>query len=273
MRRFFSPSGILIGLAAGLLSGLMGVGGGIIAIPLMVGLLHVTQHKAHGTSLGMMVLTASAAGISYALNGKVEWVLALVLMAGTITGSFFGARLMSQVSGDRLKLYFGSFILLVGLWMLLGPRTAGATGAFVLAPDTAAIAVALGLVAGVLSGLLGIGGGVVMVPAMGFLLGIDQHVAQGVSLVVIVPTAITGALTHYKKGNLLLNLAVSLGVAAIAGSLIGSELAQRLPGAVLYRGFGVFVVATATKMLMGVLDKSKKKPQSAAPSATPTATK
>jgi uncharacterized protein len=266
MRRFISPSGILIGLATGLLSGLMGVGGGIIAIPLMVGVLKVTQHKAHGTSLGMMVLTASAAGISYALNGKVEWVLALVLMVGTVTGSYFGARLMAKVPADRLKLYFGLFIFVVGLWMLLGPRGIESSGGFVLAPESGAIAIAIGLIAGVLSGLLGIGGGVVMVPAMGFLLGIEQHVAQGVSLVVIVPTAITGALTHYKKGNLLLNLAVSLGIAAIVGSLIGSTAAQHLPGEYLYRGFGVFVVATATKMLSGSL--GKKSPASAAKQAT-----
>ena len=251
MTRFFSPSGILIGLATGLLSGLMGVGGGIIAIPLMVGLLQVTQHKAHGTSLGMMVLTASAAGISYTLHGTVNWTLAIIVMIGTVSGSFFGARLMSRISPARLKLIFGAFILIVGLWMLVGPSSPGTIDSFDLTPGNGAIAVAIGLFAGVLSGLLGIGGGVVMVPAMGFLLGMEQHVAQGISLVVIVPTAITGALTHYKKGNLLLNLAVGLGVAAIAGSLIGSELAQRIPGEYLSRGFGLFVVATAVKMLSG----------------------
>jgi uncharacterized protein len=255
MARFFSPTGLLIGLATGLLSGLMGVGGGIIAIPLMVGLLQVTQHKAHGTSLGMMVLTASAAGISYAFHGKVQWTLAAVLVVGTVSGSFFGARLMARVSASMLRRAFGAFIFVVGLWMLIGPKSIAASGDFVLNPENGAIAIVIGLIAGVLSGLLGIGGGVVMVPAMGFLLGIDQHIAQGVSLAVIVPTAITGALTHYKKGNLLLNLALSLGVAAIVGSLVGSELAQRLPAEILSRGFGLFVVATAVKMLSSELQK------------------
>jgi uncharacterized protein len=112
------------------------------------------------------------------------------------------------------------------------------------------IVLVLGLVAGALAGLLGIGGGVILVPAMVFLLAVDQHTAQGVSLVVIVPTAIVGAMTHYRAGNVLPRLALSLGVAAVVGALLGSWVSGQLDGTWLRRGFGVFVVAVAVRMIL-----------------------
>ena len=112
------------------------------------------------------------------------------------------------------------------------------------------IVLVLGLIAGALAGLLGIGGGVILVPAMVFLLAVDQHTAQGVSLVVIVPTAIVGALTHSRRGNVLPQLAVSLGLAAVIGALLGSWVSGQLDGTWLRRGFGVFVVAVAVRMIV-----------------------
>jgi uncharacterized protein len=116
----FTPASILIGLATGFLSGLMGVGGGIIAVPAMVAFLHVTQHKAHGTSLAMMVLTASASAIAYSTRGQVDVGLSITLAVGTVVGAYLGARVMSRVPAHQLRLIFGIFILLVGLKMILG---------------------------------------------------------------------------------------------------------------------------------------------------------
>lgn len=247
----FTPAGVLIGLATGLLSGLMGVGGGIIAVPAMVGILHLNQHKAHGTSLAMMVMTATASAIAYFTRGQVDVPLAATLAVGTVGGSYLGARIMPRVPAHRLRLIFGAFILLVGLRMIfswLEPPPSHAVLTFTL--EQLAIILVLGLVAGALAGLLGIGGGVILVPAMAFLLGVDQHTAQGVSLVVIVPTAITGALTHYRRGNVRPRLAVSLGMSAVVGSLIGSWLAGQLPATELRTGFGVFVVVVAARMVL-----------------------
>lgn len=123
--------------------------------------------------------------------------------------------------------------------------------------ETLAIVLVLGLFAGALAGLLGIGGGVILVPAMVFLLATDQHVAQGVSLVVIVPTAIVGALTHYRRGNVAPRLALSLGLTAIIGALVGSWVSGQLDGTWLRRGFGVFVVAVAIRMILSEVQASR----------------
>jgi uncharacterized membrane protein YfcA len=112
--------GLAIGLATGLLSGLMGVGGGIIAVPAMVAYLGVSQHKAHGTSLAMMVLTATASALTYASRGQVDLRLAIVLIAGTVLGAYLGARLMPLVPARYLQAGFGLFILVAGLKMIVG---------------------------------------------------------------------------------------------------------------------------------------------------------
>jgi uncharacterized protein len=111
------------------------------------------------------------------------------------------------------------------------------------------IELAIGLFAGVLSGIMGIGGGVVLVPAMTFFLGVDQHVAQGVSLMVIVPTAIVGATTHYKQGNVDLRVALALGAFSIVGGLVGSYVAQSLDAHTLKLLFGIFLLATGGRMV------------------------
>jgi len=119
---------------------------------------------------------------------------------------------------------------------------------------------AIGVIAGLLSGLMGVGGGIVMVPAMTLLLGVEQHVAQGVSLIVIVPTAIVGASTHFRQGNVDLRTAVLLGVFSIVGGLLGSQVAQLLDRQWLQLIFGLFLLFTGSRMLglrLGVKQEKK----------------
>ena len=107
----------------------------------------------------------------------------------------------------------------------------------------------IGIVAGLLSGLMGIGGGIVMVPAMTLLLGVEQHVAQGISLLVIVPTAIVGATTHFRHGNVDLKIATTLGLFSILGGLLGSQVAQGLERQWLQLLFGLLLLYTGSRML------------------------
>ena len=114
------PAGLAIGLATGLLSGLMGIGGGIIAVPAMVAYLGVSQHKAHGTSLAMMVLTATASALAYTSRGQIDLRLAAMLAVGMVAGVYVGARLMPRVPGRHLRRGFGLLILAVGVRMIVG---------------------------------------------------------------------------------------------------------------------------------------------------------
>jgi uncharacterized protein len=114
-------------------------------------------------------------------------------------------------------------------------------------PEVIALA-ALGVAAGFLAGLLGVGGGILMVPGMVLLLGADQHVAQGTSLVVIIPAAISGTLAHYRARRFRPRDAVALAAGGIAGAVIGSVTALNLDAEVLRRIFAVFLLLSAIRL-------------------------
>ena len=107
----------------------------------------------------------------------------------------------------------------------------------------------IGLGAGALSASLGVGGGVIYVPALVLFFSFDQHVAQGTSLAVIVPTALLGAIVHARAGRVVWTYAVPLGVAAIAGGLAGGWLALELGDTLLRRMFAALLAVTALRML------------------------
>lgn len=110
--------------------------------------------------------------------------------------------------------------------------------------------IATGILTGVLAGMLGIGGAVIMIPSLVFLLGFNQHMAQGTSLAVMLPPiGIIAAWNYYKAGQVNLKFALILAAAFIVGSYFGSKLALTLPQAILKKAFAVLLIAIAMKML------------------------
>lgn len=109
---------------------------------------------------------------------------------------------------------------------------------------------AIGLTAGTLAGLLGIGGGVLMVPAMVLIMAMDQHVAQGTSLLVIIPAAAFGSFTHHRHGRLALRDAAALAVGGVLGAILGSLTALSLDEELLQRLFAVLILFVAARLLM-----------------------
>ncbi len=112
------------------------------------------------------------------------------------------------------------------------------------------LTLAIGLAGGVLSGLLGIGGGVVLVPMMVFILGIAQHTSQGISMLVIIPTALV-ALWHFHKDKMVdYRMAGLLALGAVSGAFITANFVQYIPGSDLKKLFGVFIIYTGIRMVM-----------------------
>jgi len=104
---------------AGLTAGFLGVGGGIILVPMMVGLLGLTQHKAHGTSLAVIVPIAMVGILAYALRGHGDWVLVATIGSGSIIGVIVGAKLMMKVPAHRLRQLFGVYTIAIATLLLL----------------------------------------------------------------------------------------------------------------------------------------------------------
>jgi hypothetical protein len=233
---------------AGLFSGILGVGGGIVMVPLMVGVLHFDQHRAHATSLAAIVLIAVSGALRFAFAGEVVWAVGLALGVGGIVGSTVGAHLMNRLSPTALRFIFGVIMIVAGLRMVFGgdPSLGESPDALI----GAVIGVGIGLVAGLASGIAGIGGGVIMVPAMVFLLGLAQHAAEGTSLLAILFTAVAGTRVNLANQRVDMRHATIIGLGGIVFAQVGASLALSLSGEVLTKVFGVFVTLAGVRMIL-----------------------
>lgn len=240
---------LLLGLSAGVLAGLFGVGGGVVLVPGMTLLMGLPQHVAHATSLVAILVTAPGAVAGFAADGSVAYAAGAAVAAGAVTGAVIGAGIMHRLSATRLRQAFAVLILLVAVRMIFPISVE--PGAAMAAADPLALAsfALLGLAAGVLSALMGVGGGVIMVPAFVLLFGMDQHTAEGTSLLVIIPTALMGAVRHAKHAYTDWRLGLLIGAGGLVGGLAGAQLALALDAVLLQRLFAGFLVLTGLRML------------------------
>ncbi len=181
---------LAIGLLAGLLSGLFGVGGGTVIVPLLVLVLAYDQRLAAGTSLAAIVPTATVGVISYALTDSVAWIPGLILAAGAVVGAQIGTWLLPRVSLIALRWSFIAFLVavIVSLFIVVPSRDAGLP----LTVWSIIGLVVLGLGTGTVAGLIGVGGGIIVVPALMLLFGTSDLIAKGTSLLMMIPAAISG---------------------------------------------------------------------------------
>lgn len=231
----------LVGLIAGAFGGLVGLGGGVVMIPLMVRFFGFNQHQAHGTSLAALVFTGLVGAATYSLKGNVDPLAAGLLAATAILTARFGALYANSLPEWKLKLCFGIFVIFVAVLLLLkpfyvhpGPSAEGGTWVVIL--------LASGVFSGFFAGLMGVGGGSIMVPAMVLLLGFSQHLAQGSSLLAMVPAGAVGAYTHWRLGNVVTAVVPALIGGIIVGTFGGGTLAQWLPDAALRAIFAAVLI-------------------------------
>ena len=216
----------MIGLCAGIFGGLIGIGGGLIMIPLMVALLKISQHQAHGTSLVALIFTGISGAVIYGLNNSLDIPAATALAVTAVFTARLGARYAHSLKEWKLKKAFGIFLFFCALFLFCKPYLSDVI--IVSASPAAKITVFLvaGAATGFLSGMMGVGGGTIMVPVMVLLTGFSQHLAQGTSLLVMIPTGAMGAFTHWRMGNVNLKILYGLIAGILIGTYCGGYLAQ-----------------------------------------------
>jgi uncharacterized membrane protein YfcA len=237
---------IVVGLASGVLSGAFGIGGGLLTTPAITLLLGYPALIAVGTPLPVIVPGALTGAISYYRRDLADVRAGLVMaLAGTV-GSVVGAFLTRFVGGTVVLLVTAVVIAGASIDMLLQHRaTAGRAVpgeaesdeslaaiavpalALVPAPPRTLAFVAIGAVAGLYSGFLGLGGGFVVVPALTRWCGMSVKRAIGTSLVTVAALAIPGTLTHWYLGHIDWTLAVLLAIGVVPGAIIGARLTGR----------------------------------------------
>jgi hypothetical protein len=217
----------LIGLAAGIFGGLLGLGGGVVLIPLLVGIMKIGHHKAHGASLAALVFTGAIGAATYALHNALDAPAALILAAAAIFPVRWSATYCCDVPEITLRKVFGVFVVAMSLLLLSKPYLPPFAHLDSGMPK-ALVMLATGAATGLVAGFMGIGGGAVMITAMVLLTGADQHTAQGTSLLAMVPVGIVGAWTHWQKGQVGKHVLRGLIPGIVLGTFAGAWLAHAL---------------------------------------------
>ncbi len=211
----------VIGFGSGVASGALGIGGALLSTPGIRWVFHVKPLIAIGTTLPPIIPTAITGASTYVRERYVEFRSALVAALAGSTFAILGAFVSDHVNGEALLIVTAALLLILSIRML--PRQGGGRAPH-LEPKIGVLLV-VGAASGFVSGLLGVGGGVILVPVLTTLLGFPVKSALGTSLAVVAAQAIPGSVTHALLGHIDWTLAAGLFIGVVPGARIGSKLA------------------------------------------------
>ncbi len=248
------------GLAAGFASSFLGIGGGLIVVPVLMALLDFPIKRAVGTSLATIVFV-SAVGVvteSVVKWSNIHWGLALVLTAGSLAGSWLGGKALRRLPEGPLRACYTVFLALAAWRMFASAGTGDGAGLLTAsgAPAAAAaLSVAAGVLAGISSVLFGIGGGIVIVPALSLIFAdFTFHAARATSLVTIIPASAFGAWQHRAMGTVDPGAARRLVPFGLAGAVLGVLSVNRLPARPCRLAFATFLILAAVRLALRLGD-------------------
>jgi uncharacterized protein len=244
------------GLAIGLSLGMLGGGGSVLAVPVLVYVLGQEVHSATTASLVVVAAGALAGGLGHARERRVCWRHAALFTAGALPGAVAGTELGDQVGGRLLLAAFA--LLMIGsaaaIWRRAEARTpcgrqepeGGGCPAPQVVRDLSA-----GVVVGLVTGFFGVGGGIVIVPALVLAFAFSMRLAIGTSLAIITASSVMGVAVHLATGRSLdPALTATMAATCVAGALAGVRLAGRVPQRMLGRGFALLVLGVALSLLV-----------------------
>lgn len=240
---------VVFGVVVGLALGLLGAGGSILAVPALVYGVGQPVQTAIPTSLAVVALSAVGGLVLRERRAEVRWRIALIFGAAGIPAAFGGAGLGQLIPQRWLLLAFAGLMIVVSVRMLRG----GEDHAGACRTQESRInwrrclprSVAVGALVGGLTGLFGVGGGFLVVPALGLLLGLGAVQAVATSLVVVLINAVAGLVAHAGTGSIDYQVLLLFAGAALASSIVASRWSTRLSPAEVRRWFAYLVLAVA----------------------------
>ena len=232
--------GAVLSLVMGVILGLLGGGGSILTLPILVFALGMESKEAIATSLLIVGLTSAVGTLQHAYFGRVQWRTGLIFGLFAMLGAYGGGRLAVFFSGSTLIALFALLMGITGLAMLRPKKEEIEAKPFSLFP-----VMAEGVVVGGVTGLVGAGGGFLVVPALVMFGGMPMRKAIGTSLFVITLKSFAGLLGHAQHVHFDIQLALTLALAAIIGSFVGTSLTSYFKPAELRKTFALFVLIMA----------------------------
>jgi uncharacterized membrane protein YfcA len=248
-----------IGVVGGVVGGLIGGGSGVLFVPALDRFTSLTRAQVHGTStLANITVCAAGAAVYGFVGGSLDLRAGAGMIVGGILGGVFGARLLARASERVLRGLLVAVLLLTAAKLYLDATGLDPTrGAAVVPADlltdpwfVVPATVAAGLVIGAWAGAMGLGGGLLAVPTLVLLFGLDLHTAAGTALLVFVPNSIAGGIVHLRQGTASLRIGSLLGAAAAPGTVAGALLGLALGDVVLGVVFGTFALTMAVREIV-----------------------
>jgi len=256
----------IFGFLIGTVASMTGIGGGIFIVPLLTLFYDFSMTHAVGTSLTAIIFTSIASTANYSRQKRIYYKVGLILAITTAPGALLGAYLTSIISPRLLGLIFGLFLLFVASRMMINFSFSrskqpiaekGTLYAFVSSEKELFGArtrilhgAALSFFGGLASGLLGIGGGVLVVPIMSLALAMPIHVAVATSMFTMVFTSISGVAQHLSLGNIRFEYVLPLALGTILGAQVGAYTSKRLSSKNLRRIFGIVLIVVSVQMIL-----------------------
>lgn len=244
---------LVLGFGIGGSLGLLGGGGSILTVPALVYLVGQTPQVAVTTSLAIVGANSALGAFFHRSQGTLNWRVALIFGGTGMVVSYFAAGLSSQFSPNVLMVAFALLMLVVGA--VLARQTPARDNARQLDDLNLWKIMMGGASVGLLTGILGVGGGFLIVPALVMLIGMPMHHAVGTSLVVITMNSLAGFLGHLSGITLDLPLIAVFIVAGVLGAFAGARLGRRLDAVLLRKAFALFVIGLAVLLLSDNLPK------------------
>jgi uncharacterized protein len=267
----FTSVVLAISFFAGLLGSLVGVGGGIVVVPALTLLMGVSIQKAIAASIVSVIATSSGAAASYVSEGIANMRLGMVLEVATVVGALTGAYLADWVSGRALFLIF-AMVLGYTAWSMIRPKGRPVRAAADPLADRlrlhgsyhdrslgrevfyrvsrTRLGLAVSYLAGVASGLLGIGGGVLKVPVMNLAMGIPMKACTATSNFMIGVTAATSAAVYLMRGEVLPFVAAPVAVGVLIGARTGARVMNTMKNDSIRYIFVAVLLVSSVQMLM-----------------------
>jgi uncharacterized membrane protein YfcA len=243
---------LMLGFGIGLSLGLLGGGGSILTVPALVYLVGQTPHAAVTTSLAIVGANSILGAMFHRAQGTLDWKVALTFGSAGMLVSYLSANISKHFSAELLLLAFALLMLGIGVMMLL--RRANKAEITSSAKPLSLVLLG-GATVGLFTGVLGVGGGFLVVPALVMLVGLPMQMAIGTSLVVIAMNSLAGFIGHIGSGSFDMLITLIFVAAGLAGTFSGSKLSSRLSSSKLQKAFAIFVIALAFFLLIDNFSK------------------
>jgi len=266
---------VLFGMAVGTYGTLIGAGGGFIIVPVLLLVLGWPHQQAVATSLMVVTANAASGSLSYARQKRVDFQTGIRFAAATLPGAIIGSYVVQLLTGRIFNIIFGTLLVAISIYLMIRPERPRSEGAKLERPAGLAgwgwtirhlvdshgeaydygfsmpWGILLSFVVGFMSSILGIGGGIIHVPALITLFDFPAHIATATSHFILAISAATGTTTQLVLGNVQIVPGLEMAAGALVGAQIGGALSQKVKGLWIIRGLAAALTLVGIRLIIG----------------------